>query len=417
VSVDSASSDGAGSGTYREQTAEQAHWLAIAREFNERVVAPRAIELDAKVDPRDCWSWDIVEEADAVGLRTLTLATEYGGAGVDTVTAAMVIEELCRGDLGVGVVMAQNLKFIQMVQSGATDDQKARYLSVIAADRRCLIAVAATEPGRGSDNLVPYDAPDSPFETTAVKVDGGWVLNGLKHFISNGPTSRVYFVIAQTTTGVPVTAGSTTFCLERGTEGFGIGRIHNKLGERLVNNSQLVFRDCFIPDRDVFGEPGRAFPLLAQLIPSSNVFAGASALGCAQACYDRAVAWTRGRVQGGKPIIEHDTVATKLAEMRMLLEVTRSYIHRVAWACDHRADWDPVMSCFPKVYASQVAWQVATQAMELHGGYGFMRESGNDMEKLLRDASTFLHSDGANLALLLRAGKLIRGAAFVPAPI
>lgn len=418
MSVESTSKAGPESnGLYRAQTPEQAHWLGVVREFNERVVAPRAMQLDAQVDPRDCWSWEIVEEADAVGLRTLTLAPEYGGAGIDTLTAAMVIEELCRGDLGVGVVMAQNLKFIQMVQGGATDEQKARYLSVIAQDPRCVIAVAGTEPRRGSDNLVPYAALDSPFATTAVKADGGWVVNGLKHFISNGPTSRMYFVIAQTTMGVPVTEGSTMFFLERGAEGFSIGRIHNKLGERLVNNSELVFQDCFVPDADVFGEPGGAFPLLGQLIPSSNVFAGASALGCAQACYDRAVAWTSERVQGGKRLIEHDTVATQLAEMRMLLEVTRAYIHRVAWACDNRADWDPVMSCYPKVYASQVAWQVATQAMELHGGYGFMRESGNDMEKLLRDASTFLHSDGANLALLVRAGKLIRGAAFVPAPI
>lgn len=398
------------------ETPEQAHWLSVVREFNRQVVMPRASELDAQVDPRDCWSWEIVEQADAVGLRTLTLAPEYGGAGADTLTAAMVIQELCRGDLGVGVVMAQNLKFIQMLQAGGTDDQKKRYLPIIAGDPRCVIAAGVTEPRRGSDNLVPYDEPDNPFETTAVQTDGGWLLNGMKHFISNGPTSRIYFVMAQTTAGVGVTEGSTMFMLERDTEGFSIGRVHNKLGERLVNNSQLVFRDCFIPDADVLGEPNRAFPILATLLPCSNVFAGASVLGCAEACYDRAVAWTRNRVQGGKPLLEHDTVAVQLAEMRMLLDVARAYIQRVAWACDHREAWEPTMGCFPKVYASQIAWRVATTAMELHGGYGFMREDGNDMEKLLRDASTFLHSDGANLALLLRVGKLIRGGTVTSTP-
>jgi alkylation response protein AidB-like acyl-CoA dehydrogenase len=179
-----------------------------------------------------------------------------------------------------------------------------------------------------------------------------------------------------------------------------------------------LFEDCFIPDEDVFGEPGDAFPMLARLIPSSNLLAGASALGCAEACYDRAVAWTSERVQGGRRLIEHDSVAVQLAEMRMQLDVARAYIRHVAWACDHRDEvWEPRMSCYPKVYASQVAWDVATRAMELHGGYGFMRQAGTDMEKLLRDASTFLHSDGANLALLSRAGKLIRGEAFTPAPI
>jgi alkylation response protein AidB-like acyl-CoA dehydrogenase len=417
VSVDSPATTPVYNPPLRAETEEQAHWLNVAREFNEQVVAPRAMELDAQIDPRDCWSWKIVEAADAAGLRTLTLAPEYGGAGVDTLTAAMVVQELCRGDLGVGVVMAQNLKFIQMLQAGGNEDQKSRYLPLIAGDPRCIIATAGTEPKRGSDNLTPYSGLDSPFSTTAVKADGGWVLNGLKQFISNGPTSRVYFVLAQTTPGVPVTEGSTMFVFERDTEGFSIGKVHNKLGERLVNNSELVFRDCFIPDADVFGEPGGAFPMLAKLIPSSNVFAGASALGCAEACYDRAVVWTRDRVQGGKRLIEHDTVAVKLAEMRMLLDVARAYIRNAAWACDHREAWDVRMSCYPKVYASQIAWQIATTAMELHGGYGFMRESGNDMEKLLRDASTFLHSDGANLALLLRAGKLIRGEAFAPIPL
>jgi alkylation response protein AidB-like acyl-CoA dehydrogenase len=227
----------------------------------------------------------------------------------------------------------------------------------------------------------------------------------------------VYFILAQTTPNAKITEASTMFMLERDTKGFSIGRVHNKLGERLVNNSELIVKDCFIPDEDVFGEPNRAFPILAKLIPSSNVFAGASALGCAQACFDRAVAWTRQRIQGGKPLIEHDGVALELAEMRMLIEVATAYMHRVAWACDNREIWDPVMSCYPKVYGSQVAWQVATKAMELHGGYGFMRESGNDMEKLLRDASTFLHSDGANSALLLRAGRLIAGATPTPLPI
>jgi alkylation response protein AidB-like acyl-CoA dehydrogenase len=398
-------------------SAEQLHWTTVARQFGDDFVAPRAGELDAAADPRDCWSWDIVEAADRLGLRTLTLASEYGGPEVDTQTAAAVVQELCRADLGVGVVISQNLKLIRMLQEGANADQRSRYLPLIAKDPRCILAIGATERTRGSDNFLPYDGLDSPFGTTAARVPGGWKLNGIKQFISNGPTSSLYFVIAQTDTDVPVTAGSTAFLLTRDTSGFDIGRIHNKLGERLVNNSELIFTDCFIPDADVFGEPGGAFPLLAGLTQASNLFAAASVLGCADACYDQAVKWTRSRIQGGRKLIEHDTVATELAEMRMQLEAARAYIRHVAWACDHLDSWEPTMSCLPKVFASQVAWEIATRAMELHGGYGFMREGDTGMEKLLRDASTFLHSDGTNRVLLSRAGKLIRGDSFTATPV
>jgi alkylation response protein AidB-like acyl-CoA dehydrogenase len=379
----------------------------LARDFAERVVRPRMADLDRQPNPVDCMSWEIVEEASKCGLRTMSLAPEWGGPGVDTLTAAVVIEEVAKVDIGVAVILAQNNKFIYMLQQAGTDDQKARWLPIIAEDPRCLIATGLTEPERGSDYLIPYDSTDGFFKSNAVRTDGGWTLNGFKQFISNGNTSRIHFVFAQTVKEESFLRGSTVFIIEKGTPGFTIGRVHDKLGERLVNNAEWIIQDCFVPDQDVFGEPHKAFELLPRLMGPSNVLAAATVLGVGVGAYDKALAWTQMRVQGGKPLIEHDTIAVRLAEMRMNLDAARTYVHHAAVCADNRElGWDPVMTAYPKVVASKAAWDTVTKAMEMHGGYGYMKETG--MEKYLRDAAAFLHSDGVNLTLLLKAAKFIR---------
>jgi len=179
------------------------------------------------------------------------------------------------------------------------------------------------------------------------------------------------------------------------------------MGERLANNAELIFNDCFVPEENVLGEVGQGFNVLATFFPASNAYAAASVLGVAETAYTRALEWTRTRVQGGRHLIEHDGIAVELAEMRMLLDAARAYIHTAAWAADHPEDgWNPTMGALPKVFASRVAWNVVTRALELHGGYGYMRETG--IEKLVRDAAAFLHSDGANRSLLLKAARFIR---------
>ena len=140
-------------------TTEQAQLQEVAREFSKRVVIPRAATLDRNSNPVDCMSWEIVEEASKIGLRTLTLDSKYGGAGADTLTAAIVIEELCKGDLGAGVIMAQIYKLVQVMQAACTEEQKDRWLTMFSEDPRCIIAVAATEPDTSSDYVIPYEDP------------------------------------------------------------------------------------------------------------------------------------------------------------------------------------------------------------------------------------------------------------------
>jgi len=382
---------------------EQRAIIETVQRFVEEEVKPRAAKLDANTDPEASFSWEIVERAHEVGIRTMTLSEEYGGLGTDSLTTSMVIEELGKGDLGVSVIFAQTLKIAQIMQKALNAEQQARVLPEFAADPRGMLAIGITEPDNASNYFIPYPVP---FRTSAEKVKGGWVVNGMKHFISNGNRSSFYLLFVQTEKGKPMAEGATCFLVERGRKGFTIGRVHDKMGERLANNAELVFQDCFIPDENVVGEVGKGFKVLGDFFPQSNAYAGASVLGVAGALHQKAIDWASVRVQGGKPLIEHDGIRAQLAEMRMLIDASRSYVHRACFLADHQEHgWDKTLGVLPKAMAAQAAWKIATWTMEIHGGHGYMKEFG--VEKLVRDAAAFLHSDGVNRTLFLKAANFM----------
>jgi len=377
--------------------------LETVKRFVEAEVQPRAAALDAQQDPAKSFSWEIVEKANAVGIRTMTLDEKWGGLGTDSLTTAMVIEELGIGDIGVSVIFAQTLKIAQIMQKALNAEQQMRVMSAFAKDPRGMLAIGITEPDNASNYFLPYP---TPFRTNGEKTKGGWIVNGMKHFISNGNRSSFYLLFVQTEKGKPLVEGSTCFLVERDRPGFTIGRVHDKMGERLANNAELIFEDCFIPDENVVGKVGEGFSVLANFFPQSNAYAGATILGVAVALYQKAVDWAKVRVQGGKPLIEHDGIRAQLAEMRMLIDASRSYIHRACWLADHQEHgWDKTLGVLPKAMASQAAWKIATWCLEIHGGHGYMKEVG--VEKLVRDAAAFLHSDGVNRTLFLKAANFM----------
>jgi len=384
-------------------TEEQRAILDTVARFVREEVTPRAAKLDADPDPTAGFSWQIVERAHAVGIRTMTLAEQWGGLGTDSLTTAMVIEELAKGDIGVSVIFAQTLKIAQIMQKALNADQRARVLPQFASDPRGMLAIGITEPDNASNYFLPYP---TPFRTSARKTTGGWIVNGMKHFISNGNRASFYLLFVQTEPGKPMAEGATCFLLERGRPGFSIGRVHDKMGERLANNAELVFQECFLPDENVVGAVGKGFAVLGEFFPQSNAYAAATVLGVAGALHQKAIDWAQIRVQGGKPLIQHDGIRAQLAEMRMLIDASRSYVHRAAWLADHpEHGWDKTLGALPKAMAAQAAWKIATWTMEIHGGHGYMKEFG--VEKLLRDAAAFLHSDGVNRTLFLKAANFM----------
>ena len=373
--------------------------LKTVARFVAEEVGPRAAALDANPDPAEGFSWEIVEKAHELGIRTMTLAECWGGLGTDSLTTAMVIEELGKGDIGVSVIFAQTLKIAQIMQKALNEEQQQRVLPKFAADPRGMLAIGITEPDNASNYFLPYP---TPFRTQAQKTRGGWIVNGMKHFISNGNRASHYLLFVQTEKDRPMAEGATCFLLERDRAGFSVGRVHDKMGERLANNAELVFQDCVIPDANVVGEVNRGSDVFAKFSPQSNAYAGATVLGVAVALHRKAIEWAKLRVQGGKHLIEHDGIRAQLAEMRMLIDAARAYIHRACWLADHpQSGWDATLGALPKAMAAQSAWKIATWTMEIHGGHGYMKELG--VEKLVRDAAAFLHSDGVNRTLFLKA--------------
>ena len=379
--------------------------LETVARFVKDEVTPRASALDANQDPEKCFSWEIIEKAHEAGIRTLTLAEKWGGFGANSLTTAMVVEELAKGDMGVSVIMAQTFKIAQLMQKALNTEQQARILPGFAKDPRGLLAIGMTEPGNGSDKHTSHPVA---FRTNARKARGGWIVDGMKHFISNGNRASHYLVMVQTDKAKTMADGATVFLVERDRPGFTIGRVHDKMGERLANNAELIFQDCFVPDENVVGLVDQGSNVFAEFSPQSNAYAGATVLGVAVALHRKAIEWARLRVQGGKPLIEHDGIRAQLAEMRMLIDASRSYIHRACWLADHKEHgWDRTLGALPKAMASQAAWKIATWCLEIHGGYGYMKETG--VEKLVRDAAAFLHSDGVNRTLFLSAANAMFG--------
>ncbi|MDP6086754.1 MAG: acyl-CoA dehydrogenase, partial [Nitrospinota bacterium] len=236
-------------------------------------------------------------------------------------------------------------------------------------------------------------------------VDGGWRISGGKHFISNGPVASLYFLFAQTNSNEGVMLGSTCFLIERDSPGFTIGRVHDKMGERLTTNAELNFTDCFVPDENVLGEVDRGHQARALFSLGSSVHAAALVLGVAATAYERAIEWTRDRVQGGKPIIEHQAVGLSLSRMKMLLTTAQVTLWHAAWGIDEDPDYRPCTTYWTKAFITQACREVAEQAMELMGGSGVMRETG--MEKHVRDVLCMFHVDGGRDITLLKAVKYL----------
>ena len=378
-------------------TADQRRWRDTARAYATEVVAPVAPRLDAEADPEKSFSWELVDAASQYGLRLAPLPPHFGGGGTDFLTNAVMLEEIAAADLGTSVVLAQTWKFAQLLMELGTADQHERWLRRLMENRRGLMAASLTEPNGGSDNVLPYAGVDGGMRMRAERVEGGWVLNGEKCYISNSNRADSIIAFARTDPGQPVRSGVSMFIVPADSPQVSFGAVCDKLGERTANNAAIYYQNVFVPDEDLLGQENEGLADVARLLRGSNAYAAACTLGVARSAFGRALQYTARRVQGGKPVLDHDDIGVQFAEMYSQLESARTYVFRAAWAADHAKQFDPKMAAMPKLLASQVAFEVTRASLEMFGGSGVMRETG--MEKLMRDATIFLHSDGTNTVM------------------
>jgi alkylation response protein AidB-like acyl-CoA dehydrogenase len=388
-----------------ELTEEQARWREVAREFARQVIRPDAQRRDRLATQAERIPWDWIREADRRGLRTLGVPKAFGGAGADIVTMCLAGEELAAGDLGFAVVMDQCWKMAHVLAEAMTPEQQNRFIPPFVRDPEATLAIAITEEGAGSDHQGYYDSPDIDFRTTAVREGDVYVLNGAKRYISNGCMAKLYFVVARTDPSRGLQDGAGVFIVPADTPGLRIGFFHEKSSQRLATNGTFYLENCRVPASNVLlGENGLA-RLRAEFMPGSKAEAAATALGVGRAAYEYALDYARRRVQGGKPIAEQQAVALMLAQMAMRLDAARTQIWKAAWLADRRLPEARVAGLLAKVNASETAFEVCRLACEVLGGAAIMHE--HPVEKYLRDALSFLHSDGTNQIALLRAARAL----------
>jgi acyl-CoA dehydrogenase len=390
-------------------TDEQLRWRAVARDFAGQVIQPDVLRRDRLPTAAERIPWDWIRQADKLGLRTLGVPKAWGGAGAEIVTLCLVGEELGAGDLGFAVIMDQCWKMAHILGEAMTPQQQKKFIPPFVADPEATLAIGFTEVGAGSDHQGYYDSPDIDFRTTAVREGDTYVINGTKRYVSNGCMAKLYFIIARTDPSRSLGEGGSVFIVPSDTPGFRAGFFHEKGSQRLATNGTFHLENCRVSTENLLGGEGLMSRLRAEFMWGSKAEAAATALGVGRAAYEYAMEYARQRVQGGKPIVEQQAVALMLAQMAMKLDAARAQIWKAAWLADRKQPEARVLGLLAKVNASETAFEACKLAGEVLGGASIMHD--HPVEKYLRDAASFLHSDGTNQICLLRAARALSGSA------
>jgi butyryl-CoA dehydrogenase len=355
----------------------------MARTIAEEKILPVRAELDEKEE----FPWEIMKYLAETDLFGVYLPEEYGGLGGGCFELCLVIEELSRACLGVAVSYASSsLGSLTLLEYGS-EEQKQKYLPDIASGKK-LAAFAVTEAEAGSDI--------GNIKTTATRTDDGYLINGTKQFITNGGEADIYTVIVLTDkTKGP--RGASSFLVEKGTPGLSFGRKEKKMGIRASATRELVFEDCLVPAENIIGREGMGFIMTMRLFDASRPGIGAQAVGVAQGALEAAVDYAKKRNQFGHPIISFQAVQHMLANMAIEVEAARALVYAVARTVDNGAKKVSMESAMSKVFASDVAMRVTTDAVQIFGGVGYMRDY--PIEKMMRDAKITQIYEGTNQVL------------------
>jgi len=352
-----------------------------------RIAEERILPVRAELDEAEEFPWAIVKDLADADMFRVFVPEEYEGLGGGCLELCLVVEELSRVCSAVAVSYAASALGCFTLMEYGTEEQQRKYLPDIANGKK-LAAFAITEPTAGSDA--------SNIKTTAEKVEGGYLLNGTKQFITNGGEAEIYTVIALTdkTRGA---RGASAILVEKGTEGFSFGKKEKKMGIRASATRELVFRNCLVPEENLIGKPGLGFIQAMRLFDKSRPGIGAQAVGLAQGALEAAVDYAQQRIQFEHPIISIGVVQDMLADMAIHVEAARALVYAAARMVDSGSKKVTEGSAMSKVFASDTAMKVTTDAVQICGGIGYMRDF--PVEKMMRDAKILQIYEGTNQIL------------------
>ncbi|KGX87535.1 acyl-CoA dehydrogenase family protein [Pontibacillus litoralis] len=362
-------------------TKEQEMTKKMVREFAQEVIAPRAVELDKNAT----FPKDIFDQMGELGILGIPFPEEYGGVGGDTVTYALAVEEIGRvcGGTGLSYAAAVSLGASPIYYFG-TEKQKQEFL-VPLAKGEALASFGLTEPNAGSDA--------GGTQTKALLDGNEYVLNGEKSWITNAQYART--ITATAVTGKDDRGKSiiSAFLIPQGSKGMTIQSNYDKMGVRASNTSEIVLEDVRIPKENILGDPDKGFNQFLYTLDGGRISIAALAVGIAQASLDKALSYAKERKQFGKPISKFQAIQFKLADMAMEVELARTMVMKAAWLKDQGKPFKKE-SAYAKLYASETASRSANEAIQIHGGYGYMREY--EVERYLRDAKLLEIGEGTS---------------------
>jgi alkylation response protein AidB-like acyl-CoA dehydrogenase len=328
---------------------------------------------------------ELIPKLAEMGLFGVIFPEEYGGAGLGYIEYVSVIEELARVDGSVGLtVAAHNSLCTNHIYKFGNEEQRKKYVVPLAQGKK-LGCWSLTEPGAGSDA--------SGTRTVAARKEGGWILNGAKTFTTNGHYADVCVAMAVTDKAKRA-KGISAFIVEKGTPGFRAGKKENKLGMRASDTSEVVFNDCRVPETNLLGAEGRGFVNTLQVLDGGRISIAALALGMAQGAYEAAVKYAKQRKQFGKTISEFQAIQFKLADMATEIDAARWLVYRAAWLADQKGARFTRESSMAKLHASEVGVRVANEAVQIFGGYGFIKDY--PAEKFYRDSKLCTIGEGTS---------------------
>jgi short/branched chain acyl-CoA dehydrogenase len=357
---------------------EQKSFRQTVRDFAEKVIGPRAEELDETQE----FPVDIVLQMGELGLFGLPFPEEYGGSGADFVAVCIAVEELARVDSSMAATVEAGVGLGAMpIYLFGSEEQKQRWLVPLARGEK-LAGFGLTEPEAGSDA--------GGTKTTADLVDGEWIVNGTKAFITNAGTAITQHVTITARSGKDEISN---IIVPVGTPGFTAGKKYRKLGWRASDTRELVFADARVPEENLLGARGEGFKNFLIILDAGRVALGALAVGLAQGCVDMSVAYAKERRQFGRPIADNQAIAFKLADMATTTDLARLAVYRGAWMHDQKLPFKTEAS-IAKLFASENAVSVAREAVQIHGGYGFMDESA--VSRFYRDAKILEIGEGTS---------------------
>jgi alkylation response protein AidB-like acyl-CoA dehydrogenase len=361
-------------------TDEQKTIRGLARRIAEEKVLPIRAELDEKEE----FPWSVIKELASADMFRIFVPEKYGGLGGGCFEMALVVEELSRICAAVGVSYAASALGSYILMSFGSEAQKQKYLPDIASGAR-LAAFGLTESTAGSDA--------GGIKTTAEKVAGGYLLNGTKQYITNGGEAEIYTVIALTDKSKGP-RGASALLVEKDTPGFTFGKKEKKMGIRASATRELVFKNCLVPEENLIGRPGMGFIMVMKILDMSRPGVGAQAVGVAQGALEAAMDYTEHRIQFGHPLAALPVVQDMLAEMAIRVEAARSLVYAAAKTVDSGARDVTETSAMAKVFASDTAMKVTTDAVQVCGGAGYMKDY--PLEKMMRDAKITQIYEGSN---------------------